>query len=338
MAFIRSRYTAWLLILLFAVIFIELILIAPGYLNKPSEQESAAPRKKSIARSEPGEPLADQFTQSMRGVHVVEAKNDKREWELWSDVASTFKNTGNLALETVKTKFFGDDGVFFIVTGQEGSVEAASKDMFITGEVATESSNGYRFLTNQIRYDSQDRELITEQPVTITGPAQRRSDRLHLTGNSLRADLLSSTIFVEGNVRAQKGVDIKGQKVMHIKASSALLSAQTNEVSFSGGVFINLHGMRISGPSARFLYKPNSGQIAAVELEGGVRVSDQNKWATSEKVRVDLDRELYVFKGSPKVVQQNDELFGDEIVFEDGGKKVKVKNARVKVSREHLEE
>jgi lipopolysaccharide export system protein LptA len=49
-----------------------------------------------------------------------------------------------------------------------------------------------------------------------------------------------------------------------------------------------------------------------------------------------LNKNEFVFDGRPRVVQDNDELRGDRIVFLDGGKKVKVQNAKLKVSRESL--
>ena len=319
------------------VIFIELILLRSAALNKKQDLENKPIEEIENSSSQNLFKEFGEVLQTMQGVHVVEIKNDQREWELWSDVASTYKQTGNLSLQTVKTKFFGKEDTYFLVKGDSGSVISKNKDMFIQGGVETESSNGYLFTTEQIKYDSEFRELISESKVQITGPDKDRSSQLRLSGERLRADLQSSKIFIEGGVRAKKAINIKGFPLVNVRAEKAFLSAKTNEVSFSGDVSIDVQGMSISGPQATFLYKPNSGQIVAIELDGGVKVSDYDKWATSEKVRIDFDKDLYILKGAPKVIQENDELFGDEIIFLEGGKKVKVKNARVKVSGQNLE-
>ncbi len=337
MSFYR-KFAPWILLGLFALIFLELVLMVPDKLNQKAPIETTrSETKELIPVTSLQESLGGEVSQTMQGVHVVETKNAKREWELWSDIASTYKETGDLALQTVKTKFFGQDDIYFLVEGNSGSVISKSKNMYIKGAVQTLSSNGYKFTTEEIKYDSGQRELVSDSEVNIVGPEKDSDERLFLRGNNMRADLQSSTIKVEGDVRARKGLQAKEKKTINIRSEQALLSAQSNEVSFSGQVFINIQGMKISGNSAKFFYKSDSGQIAAIELDGGVKVSDYEKWATSEKVRIDLDKDLYVFKGAPKVVQDNDELFGDEIIFQDGGKKVKVKNARVKVSNENLQ-
>ena len=43
-----------------------------------------------------------------------------------------------------------------------------------------------------------------------------------------------------------------------------------------------------------------------------------------------------MFDGKPRVVQDNDEVRGDRITFLDGGKKVNVQNAKIKVSKDTL--
>src|SRR6185312_5174548 len=74
----------------------------------------------------------------------------------------------------------------------------------------------------------------------------------------------------------------------------------------------------------------------SVELNGGVKMSDLHKWATSDKLNIDLAKNEFVFDGAPRVVQDDDELRGDRIIFLDGGKRVQVQNAKVKVSNETI--
>ena len=71
--------------------------------------------------------------------------------------------------------------------------------------------------------------------------------------------------------------------------------------------------------------------LSSVAVKGGVKVSDADKFATSESVNLDLLANKYVFKGSPKIIQNNDELTGEEIVFLEGGKKVKIEKVRAKM-------
>ena len=96
--------------------------------------------------------------------------------------------------------------------------------------------------------------------------------------------------------------------------------------------------MRITGPEASFAYDSKRDLIKTVNFTGGARVSDADKWATAQNVRVDFETNRYVFRGNPRVMQNNDELRGEEIVFLDGGKRVQVKSARAKVDENRLEQ
>ena len=66
-------------------------------------------------------------------------------------------------------------------------------------------------------------------------------------------------------------------------------------------------------------------------------MSDAEKFATAENLNVQFEQDKYVFKGHPRVVQDNDEMRGDEIVFLEGGKKVLVQKVRAKVDEKSLE-
>ena len=87
---------------------------------------------------------------------------------------------------------------------------------------------------------------------------------------------------------------------------------------------------RITGPEARFDYDSKTDLVKSIYVSGGTRVSDPDKWATAQNVNIDFKSNKFVFRGSPRVVQNNDELRGEEIVFLDNGKQVQVQRARAK--------
>ena len=73
--------------------------------------------------------------------------------------------------------------------------------------------------------------------------------------------------------------------------------------------------MTLEWPEASFLYKAGTEVLSSIGVKGGVKVSDFEKMATSETVDLDLLTKKYVFRGRPKLIQNNDELIGDEITF-----------------------
>ena len=100
---------------------------------------------------------------------------------------------------------------------------------------------------------------------------------------------------------------------------------------------MEMDGMKISGPEAVFNYDRERGEVVAVDVLGGVRVTDLDKWATAQKLNIQLDARKIVFTGSPRVVQNDDELRGEEIVFHNGGEQVEVRRARARVEQKTLE-
>ncbi len=309
---------------LFILLVVQIIIIAPK-----SIQESGAPEPVEAG------PVDQQIEQAMKGAHMVETQDSSKEWELWAEDATRYRNNTTLTLNKVKALFFGKDGVTFTVTGDKGIVEEKTKNMQVEGNVVTKSSNGYTFKTQSMIYDSKKRKLDSMTPVEMTGPRDAKGPGLFLRGDKMHANLADSSMLVSGNIFAEKVIE-KERKVI-IKSHEALFSGKSRIAKFMGEVLMDLDTMRVTGPTAEFIYDPKMKTVKSVVVDGGVKVTDLDKWATSERLRVDLDEEKYIFKGRPRVVQNQDELVGEEIIFLDGGRKVKVIGAKARVDQKRME-
>lgn len=310
---------------LFALLVAEVIIVSPQPLN---EKPAAAQGKDGIYNN-------DDIKQLMEGVHYVETKNDQKEWELWAEKAVNFRQEDDLELNRVRAVFFGQDGLEMVVTGDRGEVEPKTRNMKIEGSVVTKSSNGYTFRTESVSYNSESRMIHSPSPVEVSGPRDGTGRSLYISGRSMAADLNRGVMEITSEVKAEK--TIRRDQKMAVRSEKVELNGKDRAVKFSGEVMIDVDGLRVTGPDALFRYDRKSELLKSIELDGGVKVSDADKWATSDKLNIFLDEDKYVFKGNPRVMQDNDELRGDQIVFLDGGKKVQVKNAKVKVSQERLE-
>ncbi len=285
----------------------------------------SGPMSSSPAEAE----LQHNVEQSMSGLHMLEAQAGQKEWELWSESAVSYKDTGELKLHKVKALFFADDGVTFTVTGQEGKVDVKSKNLFVEGEVLTESSNGYVIKTENVDYLSTERVLKTKNPVEVTGQG------LKLNGVGMEAHLKTSLIIIKEDIKAERFVGTENKKV-YIQSQSVELSGKTKTARFHGNVVLDVDSMRITGPQADFEYDESKNFFKTVKVRGGTRVTDLDKWAVSENLDIDFTKNMFTFRGSPKVVQNQDELKGEEIVFLENGKRVQVKKARVKVDQSKI--
>lgn len=316
----------YILSILFLVFIVEFLLVAPMEIKENAEQT------KPIANSLDAH--GQDVGQAMEGIHVIESKNENKDWELWADSAIGFRDQGDLALKKVRATFFSREGVTFNVVGEKGSVLTKKKNMTVDGEVVTKSSNGYVFKTAQLTYDSGHHELSSPMPVEVSGPRDGDGQVMLIKGREMSADLDLGLVVIQNEVKAKKSVE--ANKTLSISAQKVQLSGRDRGIQFSGNVVIDINGVRATGPAAMFHYDSKTAALRSIELEGGVKVSDFSKWATSDRLKINLAKNEFVFDGRPRVVQDNDEVRGDRIIFIDGGKKVKVQNAKIKVSPDSL--
>lgn len=318
------KYSKVALFVLFLILVIEIVIIAPQTVNL--SEEAQAPDAEDVAEVSDAN---NHVGQLMQGVHIIETSEGSKEWELWADEALSLKQEDKWNFDKVKAVFFGKNDVFFTVTGERGRVDPVTKDMNVEGNVVTRSSNGYVFRTEEVNYNSQKRHLTSPTSVEMVGPADEHGDSLKLTGVGLEADLEGSQMEVLEDVNARKAFK-KGQ-LAHIRSRQAIFSGNDRMARFLGNVIIDFENMRISGPEAQFQYNKEKDVVESLYVKGGVRVSDTLKFATSDNVKVLFNEEKFIFRGAPRVVQNNDELRGEEIVFLNGGRRVKVIKARARV-------
>lgn len=305
------------------IVVVEIVILAPKEVGV-KDSETTKVSQPTTSEVEAG--------QVMRDVYLVETNNLGKEWELWANKAKAVKpgEASDWVIEQVKVKFFADNGVTYVVTGQKGQVVPNKNDMRIEGNVVTRSSNGYVFKTESVFYDSAARKLLSPQAVEMTGPKDKDGDHLSLTGVDMVADLASNEIAVNKDVRARK--KIKNERLAKIQSRRALFSGRTNSAEFFGNVIIEIETMQITGPEARFVYDSKSEELESVLVGGGAKVTDTDKFATSKSVAVHFKEDRVVFDGEPRVVQNGDELVGDQIVLLKGGRKVQVLNAKAELA------
>lgn len=322
---VLNRRNGFILGLLLCLLVGEIVILAPKEVGVLPDGEPVQ-KPQELERS---------AQHTMQGVSSIGSKGGTKEWELEAAEAVRMTEHENWIIAQVKVKFFGNNGVVYVVTGQHGDVDVKKNNMRISGDVVTRSSNGYTFRTEAVFYDSAERRLTSPHSVSMIGPAEEDGSHLTLTGQDLLADLKSNEIAVAKDVHARKS--IREGKVATIVSQRALFNGKENSARFIGNVVIDMETLRITGPEARFVYKQGGGTIESMTVDGGVKVTDVDKWATSQRVSVHFEDDRFVFNGSPRVVQSGDELLGDEIVFLQGGREVQVSNANARIESDRAE-
>lgn len=258
--------------------------------------------------------------QKMLGVHLLENDKDKKGWELFAEEASGSKDE-QWILKKVKVKFYTDEISSFTVTGDVGEVDGQSKDMTIRGNVLTESSNGYFFETSELRYQADQRKLYSEDAVNMRGPDDKNGKGLILTGQGLEIYVADSRIKILRQVEARKIVESKKFK---LNSDSSIFSNKDREATFAGDVKLLYDNMLLKAPFAEFKYAKGKQVLEIVRVFDQVEMIDENKAGTCKELIVNLLQDTMTMNGDPQVRMGADEIQGDQIIFSEKGKKVKI--------------
>jgi len=323
-----------LFVILLVALFVEVLIIFP---NRLEHREDTAPIE--LAKNEEAEDKANEKSkdkkiekskvvspsQKAKGIHLVESQQGSRDWELFAESAEG-DQSASWDLQNVKVLFYNKEKLGFTVVGDRGSIDGKTKDLHIRGNVITTSENGYIFKTPSIFYSSKRRQIVSPEKVNMKGPKDEMGDGFVLEGVNMTVQVDDSRMTINQNVRGSK--KFKDGKQFYILSDKADFSGQSRQAKFAGNVEVKYANLRMQGPAAIFQYKGKTDLINYIQMQGGVRVSDVDKVATAETVNLDIFKNIFTFRGKPKVIQDNDELSGEEIIFLDGGKKVKVEKVR----------
>lgn len=258
--------------------------------------------------------------QNMKGVHLLENDQKKKGWELFAEEASGSKEEQWL-LKKVKARFYTDEVESFTVTGDVGEVDGQTKNMIIRGHVITESSNGYSFATSELKYKAREKKLYSADYVDMKGPDDKDGKGLTLTGQGLEIYIAESKIKILNQVEARKTV---GQKKFKVNSDSSIFSNKDREALFSGNVKLQYDSMKLNSHYADFKYSKAKSMLEIVRAYEQVELFDVNKAGTCSELIVNLINDTMTLNGSPKVKINEDEIQGDQIVFSEKGKKVRI--------------
>jgi lipopolysaccharide export system protein LptC len=129
-------------------------------------------------------------------VQHTAVRDGRKEWILEASSAQYAKKTRKAVFSDVNVTFFMDTGEEVGLEGQEGSIDTASNDMRVTGNVRVKKGD-YTLLTERIDYDHLTRQIASQAPVRILGPG------FELQAQAMQVDLTKETAVFTGAVEGQ---------------------------------------------------------------------------------------------------------------------------------------
>lgn len=296
--------------------------MSPSQLEQKNE-DVIDPDKKTVFETENKKNVVDQ---KMRGIHIVENGGNDKGYKLFANEAV---GTADLkwVLKAVNVQFFNANKANYTVTGDIGETDGISKDIVIRGRVTTSSTNGYSFKTDTLRYSAQQKIMTSIDAVVMEGPADKSGKGFRLTGEKLLVDLTKNKMSILDKIVTVKVINEKNFRLTSVRADFSNLN---QEAVFSGDVKMNLGTFYVQAPLAQFIYSDTNKSLVKILLKQGVAFVEGDRSGTCNELEMDLNQNKMTLRGQPKVQQGEDEIRGQEIVFIDGGKKVKIN----KISKE----
>lgn len=132
---------------------------------------------------------------SIAKARYVETRDGRKEWELEADSARYFKNDDLIAFENMKVVFYSKNGANYVLEGKQGKLKNDTKDMDVSGDVVVTSSDGYKLLTDSLKYTAAVKQISTKDRVIFTGP------NIRIEGIGFLADMVTEKVSVLANVK-----------------------------------------------------------------------------------------------------------------------------------------
>ena len=154
-----------------------------------------------VPRALPTEPASTSADYRLKQVHLQEQGRDGSRWQLDAEYSETFEEQSKTTMKKVTVRVDqsskGDQASrSWTVTGDEGDMNQATKNVELRGNVVLVSSDGLRLETDRLRWDALAQRAWTDDPVVI----YRAGAVVRGTGFESRvAEEISS---VKGRVRA----------------------------------------------------------------------------------------------------------------------------------------
>ena len=150
--------------------------------------------KGRLAR-EPEDTPPTQADYRIKEVHLQELGSGGSHWRLVADQAEVFEGQGKTLMRNV-TITIEEPSRTWTVTGDEGDLIDATKDVELRKNVVLVSSDGIRLETDTLRWEAKERRVWTTEPVTIF------REGAIVRGQGLDAWMADERTQVKGRLRA----------------------------------------------------------------------------------------------------------------------------------------
>ncbi|MEJ5366160.1 MAG: LPS export ABC transporter periplasmic protein LptC [Desulfosoma sp.] len=178
-----GKVVPWLLV---AAAVVVAVLFSHAFLkmkkDRAAQEASSAPSVDSDIR------LTD--------MDYTEVQEGKPMWRIKAHEAKYYEGEQKTLLTQVDLTLFMESDREVRLASDHGLLHTGRKDIELWGRVTARVPQGYEVQTDKVYYDHEAQKIRSQSPVRLAGP------QVDLQGNQWQYDLATSTVLVEGEVRA----------------------------------------------------------------------------------------------------------------------------------------
>ncbi len=135
----------------------------------------------------------------------TEIQEGKPMWRIKAHEAKYYEGEQKTLLSQVDLTLFMENEREVRLVSDHGLLHTGRKDIELWGRVTARVPQGYEVQTDKVYYEHEAQKIRSPSPVRLTGP------QVDLQGNQWHYDLATSTVSVEGEVRAfVRGLSLVG--------------------------------------------------------------------------------------------------------------------------------
>lgn len=300
------------------------LLVWPRPTNLASDSVVPLSRREGLYKS-----TLTEANLGLLGVRFYESFEGKKRWKIESEFAELHRSENLAFMRGVNALFFvASSGNEVVTVSDFGRSFMDKHEIELYGNVAIRSKQGYEFTMEKLNYFSETHSFQTTDVVKMRGP-DVESPTMFLEGVGLNADLDEERFVLKKDIVASR--QLRSSQWMYIKSQKGEFNTGTGQAKFQKRVRATMPDMVIQSEELELLLKKGDDDV--IDVRQAVRINHKDKVAKADMAHIELGTDRIILKGRASVVNQGNELRGEQIIIHTDDDRIEVEQAQGRISQ-----
>lgn len=280
---------------------------------------------------------------TIKGFKLFESQKDGKDWNLKATYAEIHRNKNRIDLEIVNLTLFNNDGKIFKLYSDKAILYTDTKKVILTDNIKLLSDDGYIITTDRATFYSDKQIVQSDSEMVFDGPD------LYITGKGFKGDIAKKRIFIFSQIvtKVKKGaesnlIEVNKKSSKRVKDSSSgnktdltINSGKCdfdflkNQVVYTKNVIARGKNFTLNTNTLIINYEIKNGvrSLKDILASGSVRITNENKVATSGKAYLLTSSKEIILTKEPVMNENENIIKGEKIIYNYLTKKTQVRGA-----------